>query len=144
MYVPSGNIHAEFVNDSFGALTLKLRVWGKAYDAIQSALAKGGSGISDAFLVIDGQRVDVTLNDQGEFETIVTVTRDPYGVHDCQLWARDPCHTTPTKVDADYVSEYAKTIRGRPECRPVELGHLADRLHWLYDLAVRIQRGKRL
>jgi hypothetical protein len=112
LFVPSGNIHAEFVNDSSGDLTFKLRVWGKAYDAIQSALAKGGSGISDAFVIIDGQRVDVTLNDQGEFETIVTVARDPYGVHDCQLWARDPCHTTtPTKVDADYVSEYAKRFK---------------------------------
>jgi hypothetical protein len=111
-YPPAGNIHGEFTDDPDNPL---LRIWGQAYDAIQKALARSGSGISEAYVTVDGKKYTLT-----KFDITLGVEPNELGVHDIQLWAGDAAHQDIFPVDADFVSQYRQKLEQVASADPSE------------------------
>ena len=101
-YLPSGNIHAKFREERIDLL----HVTGRIYDALGAGLYDDPHGAAGYYIIVDGEKSDIVLSDNGNFSIDVNIVPNEKGIHKVTLYAADLVHLDPVIVDEEFVSEH--------------------------------------
>jgi hypothetical protein len=110
----SGYLHGKFENKRLRPL----HIWGHASEPVAAGLW-GGCGVTQAWLRVDGRQMPLTLDDAGNFDLTVSVTRGATkGVHEVALWTVSACQDRAFATDVELVSEYSAAFAHPPPLPP--------------------------
>lgn len=104
---PIGHVDVD-VSDGYNGY--ELLVEGEVFDALQASI-HGGNGLDEAYILVDGERHDLALDDvDPQFSLSVPLPETEGGLHTIELWGRDHAHSNAFLVDSDLFSERSRTL----------------------------------